>query len=227
MKKICFIVVLVLALSAAVCAQQARNIELVDVPTANTLIKGEVRIDIKLYPGGGILSRLYIGIFDRLMLGGAFNVENIIGTGDVNVVFPPKLLGKLRFTDDDGAVPAISLGYEGEGYSDVPPRGAFISITKEFNAGITFQLSGVVYTNEFTNFGQDIRWGTGIAFAITREFIVSAEYDGLFGAESAHINFGIGYFFDPIEIDVAIKYGLGEYDNYLSRTLKILYITFF
>lgn len=209
-------------------ASQARNIELVDVPTANTLIRGEVRVDIKFYPGGGILNRLYVGFFDRLMVGGALNIRNLIGTGDVELVFPPKFLGKIRLTDDTSAIPAISIGYEGESYFDIEARGLFVSITKEINLGSFFlQLNGAVYTNEFSQFGKAIDAGAGIAFAITREFNVCAEYDSILGNEDGHFNIGIGYFFDPIEIDIGIKYGLGNIENRLSRILKILYISYF
>ncbi len=227
MKKSCFTVLLLLAAAQLSYAAQARNVELVDLPTANTMIKGEVRVDIKLYPAGGILSRVYVGLFDRLMIGGAFNVRNLIGTGDVTCDLPPQFIGKIRITDDDGAVPALSVGYEGQGYMDVPAKGAFISLTKEINIGIIMQLTGTVYTNEFVHFGQNIDLGAGMAFAITREFILSAEYDSIIGDKRGHINFGVGYFFDPIEIDIGIKYGLSDMDYRVARMLKILYITYF
>ncbi len=228
MKKIILYLFVFLNLINFLFAGQARNIELVDIPTANTLIRGEVRVDIKFYPGGGILNRLYVGFFDRLMVGGALNVRNLIGTGDVELVFPPKFLGKIRLTDDTSTIPAISIGYEGESYLDVEAKGLFISVTKELNLGSIFmQLNGLVYTNEFSQFGKEIDAGAGIAFAITKEFIISAEYDSILGNEDGHFNIGIGYFFDPIEIDIGIKYGLGNVQNKLARILKILYISYF
>ncbi len=228
MKKIFLNLLFLMNILTFLFASQARNIELVDVPTANTLIRGEVRVDIKFYPGGGILNRLYVGFFDRLMVGGALNIRNLIGTGDVELVFPPKFLGKIRLTDDTSTIPAISIGYEGESYFDIKARGLFISITKELNLGSFFiQLDGAVYTNEFTQFGKEIDAGAGISFAITPEFIISTEYDSILGNEDGHFNIGIGYFFDPIEIDIGIKYGLGNMENRLSRILKILYISYF
>jgi len=140
---------------------------------------------------------------------------------------PPKFLAKIRITDDDGYVPAISAGYEGEGYMDVPAKGLFIAVTKEFELGVIGQATLDVYTNEFSNFGSDIGVGLGFAFAITREFVVCLEYDGIFSQNHSHINLGLGYFFDPIEIDVGFKYGLTENDFRLARMLKILYITYF
>jgi hypothetical protein len=209
-------------------AAQARNIELVDLPTANTLIKAELRCDIKLYPGGGILTRLYIGIFDKLMIGGAFNIVNLIGTGEVTYILPPKFLGKIRLTDDEGVMPAIALGYEGQGYLDVPAKGAFVSITKEISLGIIFvQLTGTIYSNEFYDISRNIDAGAGVAFAITKDFIICGEYDGFLGDNPGHINLGIGYFFNPIQIDIGFKYGIGDDNITVARILKIVYISYF
>jgi len=207
-------------------AVQARNIEILDVPTANTLIKGEIRGDFKFYPGGGILNRLYVGLFDRLMIGGAEKVDNIIGSGNLSFNLP-WFLFKVRFTDDDGAIPAISLGYEAPGYFAVPAKGAFIAVTKEIAIGSVFaQLTGAVYTDNFSHFGQNVDMGTGIEFAITKEFIIGSEFDGIFGAypDARYINFVIGYFFDPIQIDIGVKYNL---NRDVSRVLRIIYISYF
>lgn len=211
---------------AVMQAAQARNIEILDVPTANSLIKGEIRGDFKFYPGGGILNRLYVGLFDRLMIGGAERIDNIIGSGNLSFDIPWFLI-KIRFTDDDGAIPAISLGYEAPGYYQVPSKGAFVAVTKEIALGEVFaQVTGTVYTNNFRNFGQNIDLGAGIEFAITKEFIMGAEFDGIFGAypDARYINFVIGYFFDPIQIDVGIKYNL---NSDVSRVLRIIYISYF
>jgi len=228
LKKILLSTVLFCLLAMPLFSAQARNIELVDVPTANSMLKGEVRYNARFYPGGGILNKLYVGIFDRLMIGGAFNVNNLIGSGNVDFVVPPKFLAKVRFTDDDGAVPAIALGYEGERYMDVPERGAFLALTKEVALGNIFlQLSGAVYTNTFRPFGRDIDLGAGLALALTREFTISAEYDSIILDESGHINASIGYYFDPIQIDIVLKYGMSESDIRQARLLKITYISYF
>jgi len=220
--------VVVFFMTQPVHGAQARNIELFDVPAAGTLLKGEVRGDIKLYPGGGILTRLYVGIFDRLMIGGAFNVINVIGTGDIHVVLPLKFLGKIRITDDEGPVPAIALGYEGEGYFGVPPKGVFLAVSKEAGIGPVFvQLTGAIHTNQFAEFGREVDMGAGMAFAVTREFTANLEYDGIFRGDRGFINGSLAYFFDPIEIAVAAKYRIGQEDMRLSRILKILYISYF
>ncbi len=214
---------------------QAENIEIMDLPTANTLIKGEIRGDFKFYPGGGIYNRIFVGLFDRLFIGGAAAVDNIIGTGNVTMNLPG-FLAKIRLTDDDGSMPAIAIGYEGAGYSDVPQKGAYLAVTKEISMGTAFaQVTGTVYKTDFTYLGNNIDAGAGVEFAITKEFTMGAEFDGIFGsADSKHINGLIGYFFDPIQIDVGIRYGYGNkgrdvgFSDYtLSRVLRITYVTYF
>lgn len=228
MKKAVFSAALILLCCGFLYAGQARNLELVDVQTANTLLKGEIRVDFKFSPGGGILSRIYVGIFDRLYLGGVFNVNNIIGSGNVSPDFPPNFTGKIRITDDAGAVPAISLGYEGQGYMNLPAKGVFIAVTKEVNIGIIMQLTGMVNTSNFSKFGQGIDLGLGLAFGITRELNACMEFDGILGGDDrGRINFGIGYFFDPIEIDIGYKIGYGSGEYAQARILKVIYISYF
>jgi hypothetical protein len=228
MKKAVISAVLALFSVCFIYAGQARNIELVDVPTASTLLSRELRLDFKFSPSGGILSRLYIGLFERFYIGGAFNVNNIIGSGDINPDFPPNFTAKIRVTDDEAAVPAISLGYEGQGYMGLPAKGVFLAVTKEVNAGIIMQLSAAVYTSNFAHFGQGVDFGAGMAFGITRELTACMEIDGVFGGDDwGRINFGIGYFFDPIEIDLGFKFGYGDMQFAQARILKIVYISYF
>ncbi|MCX7699104.1 MAG: hypothetical protein N2114_06545 [Candidatus Goldbacteria bacterium] len=228
MKKVYIVIFFIFIFSICIFASQARNIELVDLPTANTLIKAELRCDIKLYPGGGILTRIYIGIFDKLMIGGAFNIVNLIGTGKVDYILPPKFLGKIRLTDDEGVIPALSIGYEGQGYIDIPAKGVFISLTKEISFSIIYlQLTGTVYSNDFNDITRNFDAGAGIAFAITKDFVICGEYDGFLGDNPGHINFGLGYFFNPIQIDVGFKYGLNDDNITVARIIKIAYISYF
>jgi hypothetical protein len=228
MKKF-FIMFLMVLSPVLMMASQARNIEILDVPTANTLIKGEIRGDFKFYSGGGILNRLYVGLFDRFMIGGSERIDNIINSGDISFNLPWFLM-KIRVTDDDGAVPAIALGYEGSGYNGTPNKGAFVAVTKEVSMGsVIAQLTGTVFNNnQFQDFGKQIDVGTGVIFAITKEFIIGAEFDGLLGSAGyRNLNGTIGYFFDPIEIDLGMKYGLFDNKYYFSRVLRISYIAYF
>ena len=231
MKKALISAAFVLLTCGLIYAAQARNIELVDVPTANTLLKGELRFDFKFSPGGGILSRVYVGVFDRLYIGAAFNVNNVIGSGNVDPQIP-NFTGKIRITDDEGAVPAISLGYEGEGYegegfTNQNAKGIFLAVTKEINAGIIMQATGAVYTDNFVKFGNDIGLGAGLAFGITRELRACLEFDGMPSAARGRLNFGLGYFFDPIEIDMGFKFGFGAGEPAQARILKVVYISYF
>lgn len=228
MKKCVIGTFLVLFFSVCSFGTQARNIELVDVPTANSMLKAELRYDVKFYAGGGVLNRIYVGVFDRLMIGAALNVTNLVGTGQIQVILPPKLLGKFRITDDEGGVPAISLGYEGESYLDMYTRGVFVSVTKEIALGSVFmQLTGTVYTNQFSDIITNMDMGAGAAFAVTRDLILCAEIDSLFRDSSLNLNCGISYRFDPITLEVILKYGLGEEDVRHSRVLRLTYISYF
>ncbi|MFP4465982.1 MAG: hypothetical protein ACLFP1_02920 [Candidatus Goldiibacteriota bacterium] len=222
------VVFMIIFLPVSLFAVQARNTELVDILTANTLSSGEMRVEAKFYPNGDVLNKLSIGIFDKLMIGGIFNVKNLIASGDVSFDVP-QFLVKWRFTDDKDAWPALAIGYEGMGNADVQAKGLYLAATKELASGdFSVQLTLDIYSEDFADFRGIVDAGAGIAMAVTREFVVTAEYDGILGIiGSRHINFGIGYFFDPIEIDVGIRYGIWSDHYYLSRMLKIMYIRYF
>ncbi|MEI7541752.1 MAG: hypothetical protein WCJ94_00675 [bacterium] len=225
MKKLILCLFLVIT-PAILFAVQARNLEILDVPTANSLIKGEIRGDFKFYPGGGILNRLYVGLFDRLFIGGSMRVDNLVGRGNLSFEIPWFLI-KFRFTDDEGYMPAIAIGYEAPGYYEVPTKGAYVAATKELALGsVIAQFTGTVYANDFKNFGKGVDMGAGVEFAITKEFNLGTECDGIFGARpnARYVNLVAGYFFDPIQIDVGLKFNL---NNDVSRILRIIYITYF
>ena len=128
------------------------------------------------------------------------------------------------FADDDGA--QILSQFRGQSTAGAQQ---FRRSRRQLAAGdFKVQTTLNIYSDEFVEFKGKVDAGLGIAMAITREFVVTAEYDGILGiAGTRHINFGIGYFFDPIEIDVGIRYGIWSDHYYLSRMLKIMYIRYF
>jgi len=56
---------------------------LIDMPTAGVLKRGYVSVGSDLMPGGVLLTRLDVGVFDNLSFGISYGGENVIGSGDV------------------------------------------------------------------------------------------------------------------------------------------------
>ncbi len=103
---------------------------LVDVPTAGTLPRGYWNGIVRLYPQGGALGYVDIGLSNRFQLGISFG-----GTGVISNQKPdwnPNLeFGvKLRVVDELEYFPAVTFGYSSQGtgsYNDDLERYAFKS----------------------------------------------------------------------------------------------------
>jgi hypothetical protein len=88
---------------------------LIDTPTAEVSDHYGYNLAFRLYSGGGVLTKTSFGIFPRLNLGFGLDAENFIGSDTVDVN-PPTLNVRWRFFDGKRDLPALSLGYDGQGY---------------------------------------------------------------------------------------------------------------
>lgn len=129
--------------------------EIIDVPTAEPIDYSTYRLGFRLYGGGGILTRATFGVFRNVNLGFAWDVKNIIGENNVELV-PPSIHLKIRFYEGDKKFPAFAIGYEAQGhYWDKAEqqyaekeRGIYMVATREmFTPGLEFSLGGNV--NDF------------------------------------------------------------------------------
>ena len=89
---------------------------LIDLPTAGTLPKGTAAVSLRVYTAGGLLGGLYGGISDRLMMGISFGGSNILGTGRINWNPRPEVLCKFLLLSESIILPAVSFGFESQGY---------------------------------------------------------------------------------------------------------------
>ena len=58
--------------------------EIIDIPTAGTLSKGSFDVGLRMYPQGGVLSNMSVGLMNRLMVSVFYGGENCIGEGEIN-----------------------------------------------------------------------------------------------------------------------------------------------
>ncbi len=90
--------------------RQRVGIEAGDVPSAYGLRKYELRTDFRFHDGGGILGKAYLGIFPRFFLGGAAEMRNAIGSGDIRFHRDDaQLLARLLVLVEDETVPALAI----------------------------------------------------------------------------------------------------------------------
>jgi len=90
----------------------ATMFDVVDTPTAYTLMKGEFNISIWGYSNGGLLTRATVGLHDNIYLGASFDIENLIGEDEVKFNIPG-VLARFKLTDGWSNFPLlIALGYD-------------------------------------------------------------------------------------------------------------------
>lgn len=92
------------------------EISLIDIPTAGVLDYSNFNARNRFYNSGGMLLYLNVGVLQNLNLGASFMVDNFIGfTGPVKMV-RPEIQIKFRFYDGGYYIPALAIGYDGQGY---------------------------------------------------------------------------------------------------------------
>ncbi len=214
----------------------ATNLYVVDIPTANTLLRGTYDAFARLYAPDGIVGRFVIALNDQFLFGGGINMENIIGSGDVQAQ-TPRFIAKWRIIAEDKNIPACAIGYDGLGYGDYnsdsgvwqhKQKGFYGAVTKEFSSFGIFQLTcGMSRVDSRVYDPQrDITAFAGLAAAIIKEVALNVEYDDWFNTQGGEFNVGLGYNFDPamkLEFDLE---DIGRAGDSLERTLKIEYCNY-
>ena len=71
------------------------QMNLVDTPTAESLLKGYYNIYFSAYEGGGIKIKASLGLADWVSLGLSEDVAGVIGAGKVKFALPPGVMAKF------------------------------------------------------------------------------------------------------------------------------------
>lgn len=213
-----FILIFVLMFSTAVFAKESQNqrgnrasgadkiqpTRLIDCPTAGLLPRASFDFDIRIYPNGGVIFGLDIGLMQRFNVGMSFGGENVIGDGDPDWNPRIEFAAKYRLINESWSLPAVVIGFDSQGsgaFSDSLDRyvykskGFYAVMSKGYAAGdIPFGLhAGVNYSLENDDedkdiavfFGADLRFGNNLG--------VFAEYDLGTNDDNAKELFGQGY----------------------------------
>jgi hypothetical protein len=188
---------------------------LVDCPTAGLLPRASFDFDIRIYPEGGVIFGLDIGLMKRLMVGMSFGGENVIGEGDADWNPRIEFAARYRIINESWSLPAMVIGYDSQGdgaYDDslnrytYKSKGFYAVMSKGYAMGeIPFGLhAGANYSLENDDedkdvslfFGADLRFGENLGFV--------AEYDlgtnddtaeELFGQGYGYLNIGVQWIF--------------------------------
>lgn len=108
----------ILFLTISLCATKAycENVTyLIDTPTPYIMEYGSYNIQFRMFSDGGVLTKLNFGVFKSLNLGVSWELSNLIGVNDVTVAIPA-LQVKFNVYSGNETIPAMAIGYDGQGY---------------------------------------------------------------------------------------------------------------
>jgi len=221
---------------------------LIDTPTAGTLTRGSYDVTLRLYPQGGVIASVGIGLSSRLLLGLSYGGENVIGEGKVNWNPDPGVQLRYRLIDENIALPAIVLGFDSQGYGayidstkryTVKSRGFFAVASKNYVfLGDLSLHGGINYSLEKSDGDSDPNLFVGIIKSLNPDLALVAEYDfalndnedNALGSGKGYLNTGLRWTFaQQLYIEISLKNILQNKHNipYSNREIKINYYEHF
>jgi hypothetical protein len=210
------------------------NYEMVEAPTAYTLLHGGYDLIARMYEGGGLFVRGNIGFKDRLMLGFSGNATNVIGHGDIDVQ-EPRLAVKWKILDQGRAPVALAAAWDDRGYGETFSRrffpglqkGFYSVVSREFKKAGYLQLHGGANVVSFSDFEseRDLGFFGGLSFALHRSFVLNAEVDKV-PAEFWQFNAGFLLAFDePVRLGMDFR-DINRSESF-ARILRLQCLSFF
>ncbi len=184
---------------------------LVDVPTAAVLDYGGYSSQTRFYSHGGLLEWVSFGVYPRLNLGASLAVNGLIGNDTAVRIRPPEVQVKYRFFDGDRLLPALGVGYDGQGFDYSPAekrfhdrqRGFFLVATQELG------LPGLQAHPSFniSDFDSNSICGAiPLSYNIRDKAQVFFEWDNINDFNDSRVNSGLRVYLTPkLRADFAVR----------------------
>lgn len=211
------------------------NTEMVEAPTAYTLLHGGYQLLFRQYENGGVFLKGDIGFQEWLMFGFSLNATRVVGQGDIEVQ-NPRLGIKVKFLKEPRFPFSVAIGWDDRGYGSSSSDGLFtpglqkrlfLSLSREWAKPLFFQWHvgvNLLRADENNKTGNAAAY-TGLTFALVRDFFFNLELDKL-GTDWWQGNAGF-----VIALDEAFRIGMDFRDiqdqDLFSRILRIQYLGFF
>lgn len=177
-------------------------VRLVDNPTAGLIDKGRFGVDLRLFPDGGVLTQINVGVMRRLSIGLSYGGVNVIGDDAVDWHPRVEVAARYRVIEESTGLPAITAGYETQGYGphgnaryEVKSKGFYIAASKNYVSGLgQFGVHGGINWSRERDDDADPSGWAGVDKTINEELSLVAEYDLAFNDnDSSSLGSGKGY----------------------------------
>ncbi|MBP9127208.1 MAG: hypothetical protein KBG07_00385 [Elusimicrobia bacterium] len=207
-KSIGFIAILVGAMGWARAG--APVVELIDVPTAEILDRYGFNTSFRFYSDGGMLAKTYFGVFPRLNVGFGLDAEGFVGDEAVGLN-KPTLNVRFRFYDGQRNLPALALGYDGQGLF-------YNEETDKYNQrekGLYLVGSGEVFVPDLSlhaganiyEFSNDHLYGfMGLRYVYKDLLGLTGEWDNVRNGRDSRLNLGGSWWLTPsFALELAVR----------------------
>ena len=183
----------------------------IDAPTAATLDPGTFAVQSRFYSGGGLLQYISLGVFRGLNIGASMSADGLVGSHSSVGIRTPQAQIKYRFFDGNRYLPALAVGYDGQGYDYNPlihdysqqGRGFYLVGSQELLIpGLQIHPSvNVSGTNSNSVFG-----AIPITYTIKNKIELLAEWDNINNFVDSRVNLGIRFYVTRhFDIDIAAR----------------------
>ena len=221
---------------------------LVDMPTGGTLPRASFDVAIRLYPSGGALGMIDIGLSNRLQLGISYGGLGVISSRSVDWNPDINFNIKMRVVDEMEFFPAITGGfcsqgfgayndslnrftYKSRGFYAVASRSFyFYSWTAGWHFGVNYSLEGDIdEDNSIDAFGGfDATFQYNLAFVIEYDGALDDNKSTIFsGKGRGYLNTSLRWLFtDNLELELMLKDLLinRRESSTFTREIRITYI---
>jgi len=190
---------IVFTASALSCAGQFQPYRLVNAHTAGVLPKASFDVDFRVFAppndhGSGLIMGANVGLTNRLNIGLSYGGEGIIGYSDrVWWNELPGILVKYRLFEESFVAPALSVGFDNQGYGGqvheggygyngyvYKSQGFFIAVSKNYLMFSSVQIGLHCTVNYSLEEIDDVTWPNvagGLDIGINDELTFIVEYN--------------------------------------------------
>ncbi len=225
--------------------------KLVDSPTAGLLPRGSFDMDLRIFPRGGAVLTLDVGITHGLMIAISYGGEYVIDERRPDWYPDMEFAVKLQLLQETYLLPALAVGYDGQGngpYDDSLKRYAYKSkgfygvISKNYlfaneipfglHGGINYSLEDKDKDDDMTIFvGGDMKLSNSLGLVAEYDLATNDDKSGIpYGKGNGYLNAGIHWFFsDNLLMEIDFKNILNnKKDVYsLDRQFRMIYFESF
>jgi len=236
MKNYIFVLII---FSASLFSQNTDTQERINfIPKAGGLNYGEYNVNFRIYQNGGMLTRMVFGVLQGIDIGFSWDIYSLIGTETAHAR-DPNLYLKFDIFRGNQLLPAISAGYDNQGYGlwndkqekyEIPALGFFATFSKELFIPKFYVTAGLNYNkNAFEknkDFPESLACFAGFNIKPSRLGIFAEALNIGKGWDYSQINAGIVFeFTEGLNFMLAFE-NVSEADKIrkdVERTFEILY----